>query len=80
MSKTIHLGDCLTNCDTCTDNYHAQFAGMTCDTCNKFIETNLCENCGENEKTFECDICAECAPNECLDYADEMELMGMENN
>ena len=77
---TLHLGDCQNGCETCATKYHEQFIGMSCDTCNIFLETNLCENCGENEKTFECDICAECAPNESLDYANEMELMGMENN
>lgn len=30
---TVHLGDCLNGCDTCADNYHAQFTDTPCDTC-----------------------------------------------
>lgn len=37
MATTLHLGDCLTGCDTCTDNYHDnQF--LKCDTCGEDIK------------------------------------------
>lgn len=38
---TIHLGDCLNDCDTCTSNYHEQFEGLTCDTCGDYVPDNL---------------------------------------
>ena len=34
---TIHLGDCQNGCETCEVNYHENFIGKTCDTCNREI-------------------------------------------
>ena len=46
---TLHLGDCLNGCATCAENYHSDFAGQTCDTCNTFIDDDLpcCGACGQ---------------------------------
>jgi len=47
---TIHLGDCQTDCETCTNNYHSGFNNIDCDVCNQFIESApLCNNCGQYE-------------------------------
>ena len=46
---TLHLGDCANGCATCSEKYHSNFAGQTCDTCNTFIEPDLpcCGACGQ---------------------------------
>lgn len=45
---TLHLGDCLNGCATCAENYHSNFAGQTCDTCNNYCEEARfsCGSCG----------------------------------
>ena len=48
--NTAHLGDCLNGCDTCKENYHADFKNIDCDTCGQFIEgAPICNNCGQYE-------------------------------
>lgn len=47
---TIHLGDCQTDCETCTNKYHSGFNNIDCDVCGQFIESApLCNNCGQYE-------------------------------
>ena len=50
---TLHLGDCANGCATCSEKYHSNFAGQTCDTCD-----NYCE-----EARFSCGICGEIFEN-----------------
>ena len=65
---TVHLGDCLNGCATCANNYHEQFAGETCDTCNIEQEAFACGACGElsNPNSHNCSeetqlvTCANC--------------------
>lgn len=48
--NTAHLGDCLNGCNTCKENYHADFSNIDCDTCGQFIEgAPICNNCGQYE-------------------------------
>ena len=47
---TIHLGDCLNGCDTCSKNHHSEVVNSVCPTCGDYIE-------GKLDNTAECNLC-----------------------